>query len=435
MKSTSRRILKGVSFLVVSALLSEQLAFANPDLKPIPWGPNPKPLLTLELPKSIALIEDTWQASQSAVPTGRQAERMAHSVKLTTQDSRPKTIYLIQDAHTNESGQRNVAKALDLILGQELRAKGEGLRANSPQPSALSPSPIKYIFLEAGQGDDSLSFLRDKGPLEKRKQVAESFLKKGVLSGSEYLDLTSNHGFTLWGVENKDLYWKSIDVYKKVTQKRDGFQEYLKRIEQTINTLEPRIFNPSLLMFHQKHESYLKEETPLTQYFEILSHEARRQNISLFYYPHLKDLQNVLEKEKAIDFKKANEEQVKALSTLPKEDLGLLALAQKETQNSPFKLGAGDHTAQKAFYTVLEERLGAESEERRAKSREVRAEIRVPSAENQEPSALSPSPSAQYPELFKYFDYLKESEKIDPKALIEERKLLENQIFASLIKT
>ncbi len=46
-----------------------------------------------------------------------------------------KTIYLIQDPHTNDAGQMNVARMLIDLFRQ--------------QPD------LKYIFLEAGQGDES----------------------------------------------------------------------------------------------------------------------------------------------------------------------------------------------------------------------------------------------------------------------------------------
>ena len=53
-------------------------------------------------------------------------------------------VILVQDAHTNESAQIHTAKALKWIFEEE---KG-----------------FKHIFLEAGEGDESLTALRDKAP-------------------------------------------------------------------------------------------------------------------------------------------------------------------------------------------------------------------------------------------------------------------------------
>ena len=168
-KAGKKQLLNTVSAFLVFAFVFQELAIANPDLLKItlPGGAEAENYkawarkLLPPIPESIATIEDAYQVSGS-----------------------DKTIILIQDAHTNNSGQLNVAKTLDLIFKKE---------------------PIKYIFLEAGSGNESLSFLRKYASQEKRKQVAKSFLINGKLQGTEYLDLTSNHNFVLWGVEDLSL--------------------------------------------------------------------------------------------------------------------------------------------------------------------------------------------------------------------------------------
>src|SRR3989344_8902186 len=58
----------------------------------------------------------------------------------TYQGSSGQTLFLIQDAHLNESAQLNLSSALETILGAE---------------------KLKYVFLEGGYGDVSLGFLSD----------------------------------------------------------------------------------------------------------------------------------------------------------------------------------------------------------------------------------------------------------------------------------
>jgi hypothetical protein len=246
------------------------VGFANPDLFKITtqggadtensksWALKVLPLI----PESIATIEDSYKADSN------------------------KTIILIQDAHTNNSGQINVAKTLDLIFKKD---------------------PIKYVFLEAGSGNESLSFLRKYASEEKRKDVAKSFLINGKLQGTEYLDLTSNHNFVLWGVEDLNLYAKSVATYRAVAKEREKFQAYLAKIESTINTLKPKIYNPFLSAFDEKYQKFQKNQISLTDYFEALTNEATKQNISFVNYPHLKALKKLKEIESKIDFKKANE--------------------------------------------------------------------------------------------------------------------------------
>lgn len=347
------------SALILISFLIEHTSFAA-ELKPeaVNVFQSQKYELGFKFPDSIATTEDSWKAPDSK-----------------------KTIYLLQDAHTNESGQINLAKTLDILLDKE--------------------KDLKYIFVEAGAGDDSLSFLRKYSSLANRKEVASEYLKKGLLHGEEYLDLTCDHDFVIWGVEDMALYQKAIDAYRAVVKDREKFQRYLSKIQVAVDTLKPRVFNPGLLLFDEKQTKYFKEEIPLTDYFQFLTREADKRNISLFYFPHFKSLNNLKDKESRIDFKIANEEQQKVIQSLSTEDQKeLLEYAKEE---SPFKLGSQDRREDKAFYALLEEKT------KRAAS--------------------------SCPELTKYFNYLREAKDLDPKRILEEQKQLEMEIFSVLAKT
>ena len=144
-KSSFSRPLRTIALCLVYVFLLEQVAHAAPGvIKPLSLSLFQRAPISFKFPESIALIEDSYKAPKSE-----------------------KTIILIQDAHTNNSGQINTSKALDQILQKE--------------------SGIKYIFLEAGQGNESLSSIRQLVPLTDRKRIGMSFLRKGKLQGSEYL--------------------------------------------------------------------------------------------------------------------------------------------------------------------------------------------------------------------------------------------------------
>ena len=174
-RNSGRNSLRFISAVLVFTFLFQEVLYANPDLKPLKFDLFQKKDLSWargtipSLPESVALIEDAWRSEDR----GQKAEDR-------------KTLILIQDAHTNTSGQFNLSKTLDILL-----QKGERL---------------KYIFVEAGLGDNSLSFFRKYGSPEERKKIAGAFLRDGELHGEEYLDLTSDHDFILWGVEDLSLY-------------------------------------------------------------------------------------------------------------------------------------------------------------------------------------------------------------------------------------
>jgi HEAT repeat protein/serine/threonine protein kinase len=344
----TKKLIKLIAAVLVPAFLAQDLAFAAPEFKAADLAFFKPSTVRFEIPRSVALIEDSFQAV------------------LRTPNSPRQTLYLIQDAHTNASAQLNTAKALDLLLRKE---------------------NIKTIFLEAGTGNDSLSYLRESAPLAKRERVAKSFVKQGELSGAEFLDLTSERPFVLWGVEDAALYQESIEAYRRVAAKREALGEYLKKIEASIKTLKPKLFNPSLAALDEKREATLGEKIPLTEYCDAFLSEASRLKVPLSYFPHLQSFKKLKEKEDQIDFAKANEEQAKLIG---------------ESGITPSKLQAGDHPEQEGFYALLEENL---------KDKNI------------------------YPELSKYLTYLKEARKIDPEKLLDEQKALEHQIFARSIQT
>jgi len=99
-------------------------------------------------------------------------------------------------------------------------------------------------------------------------------------------------------------------------------------------------------------------------------------------------------------------EQEEAINSLsPDEQRDLLDLSQN--QKNPFKLASSKNGEDKAYFTLLEEKLEAQD------------------------SRLN----AKYPELFKYFEYLAESKDLKPKEILKEQVLLENKIYSSLTST
>jgi len=124
-KSFSKRCLRAVSLLLLAAMLCQDLAYANSEIKlALPSLAVP---LRLDLPESVARIEESFRPQTSDT-----------------------VIYLIQDAHTNPSAQVNIAKTLEILLENE---------------------KVRTVYLEGGFGDVSLNDFRSKAVLEKRKQV------------------------------------------------------------------------------------------------------------------------------------------------------------------------------------------------------------------------------------------------------------------------
>ena len=351
--------LRSLSLAVAACFLLQQVATASPSVGPISFGLSSKPKINFSLPESVAAIGDAYHRA------GNQ-----------------KTVILMQDAHTNESGQLNLAKALNIILEKE---------------------KISHVFTEAGHGDNSLSYVKDHVSEKTREAVSLSFIRKGLLQGSEYLNITGHHDFVLWGVEDKGLYQKAIETYKTIADERDKVLTYLAKVDKTIYALKERTFNEDLLGFDKKHQTYLKEEISLTDYFEVLNQKAKELNIPLKKFKHLKHLHHLKNLEASIDFNKANHEQAEALKSLPQGMQEVLLKLAKSEDHSPLKLTSQKHQTRKGYYALLEEQLAGDI-------------------------------AGEYPELFKYFEYLKSAKKIDAEGILKEQKDLETLVFKALAK-
>ena len=330
-------------------MVVQDLLWANPDVKSVLPQPS----------SSVVQIPEEF---------GRVVEVSPRNDKL---------IYLIQDAHTNESAQKSIARILDTLIEKE---------------------KIKYVFLEAGTGDDSLSSLRPLATAEKRKSVADRYLKKAWIQGPDYLDLTSEKPFQLWGVEDKALYFRGIALYHKLVKGREHANAALDKYERTLRTLKPKLFNPNLLDFDLKRTSYLKDKISITDYFEVLSLAATKEGISLFGYPALLALKEVRDKESRIDFKKSNEELQKIFLTLnPDERAEFLTALNLQTKTIAQGMTGTGKLAD--IYIAM------------------RSRIKTPEL---------------YPNFSMYVDYLTSLQKVEDAAFLSELQVLEIRISETL---
>ncbi len=382
--------LKWIASTLVLCLVIQDFSYAAPELlkADLGWriedgGQKQKNLhwakkLLPPIPESVATIEDAYQVPQGSDPSGT------------------KTVILIQDPHTNFSGQKNIAKILESLL-----SSSKALAMSSPRSligdqtdSRLRGNDEPFVFVEAGFGDVSLTALKGADP-KKRENVGLKYLRAGELSGPEYLNLTTKNDFTLLGVEDESLYWQSLEVYRAIVKKRQKFQEYLEKAANTAQILKSKTFNPFLLAFDQKHEDFLKEKIAIADYFVALMDQARALGLEVARYPNAQKFSHLKEQESRINFDLAGREQLKAVASLSSADQEELKPA---LSSSSAKSG---HAQQLVLVKLLEEKI---------KNLEA------------------------YPNLKLYLEYLNQSQHLNTPELLEEQKLLEAAVYKALIQ-
>ena len=239
-----------------------------------------------------------------------------HRPSTTSASSAPIVVH-IQEAHTNLGAQRNLIGILEQLV------KEHGL---------------KLILVEGGDGDVGLSYLRSYGPPENRKQVAEKYLKTGIISAEEYLDIVSDYPLILWGVEQEALYQDNVNAFLKTESLRNSLGPVLASVRQSAQMLKPKLFDPALDDLQTKSEAFDQGSLKLADYVDALNSLVSRQNgsdtaISEKTFPHLARFLEARRLEKTLQLDQVQQEQRALMQQLsqkaePAQLDGLLANAR-----------------------------------------------------------------------------------------------------------
>lgn len=298
-----------------------------------------------------------------------------------TNPSAPLIIH-IQEAHTNYDAQKHLAEILDSLVKQH---------------------QLKLILVEGGEGDVSLSYLRTYGPPENRKQVAEKYLKLGILSGEEYLDIVSDYPLIIWGVEQKALHEQNVEVFMDTEPLRAALRPVLASVRQAVEQLRPRLLDPALVALETDAAAFEAEQLSLADYAKRLSVLAREYSIQESASPHVVRLVEMHELEQAMDLELIQRQQKEVLSRLRDKDPQAVERLMQAAQDANNHEGQG---SREAFYVELE---------------------RV--------AAASGLPLEQFPSLSNYVRYLQQSALLKPVALSDELQQLTTRLRRTLAVT
>jgi hypothetical protein len=225
-------------------------------------------------------------------------------IKETFQGTNGKLLVHIQDAHVNYEGQKSLSRILRSVI------KEHG---------------IDLVLVEGGWGDVGLSFLRYFSTKEKREEIADRYLKNGLIAGEEYLDIVSDPGFDLdiQGIEDKKLYNANLKQFLKIDKFSDKAVEFLGSVEGSLSILKDKFYSASLKTFDKKTAAYDAGEIDIADYAKYLDKIAQSTE-----YAGIQNLFKIERLEKAIDFDVVNTERDKFINkltkALPKEDLKTL---------------------------------------------------------------------------------------------------------------
>lgn len=203
----------------------------------------------------------------------------------------------IQDAHANYEAQKHLAGILEYLI----RAHG-----------------LSLILVEGGSRNDSLSYMRTYAPLEKRQQVAEEFLKSGKISGENYLDLTTDYNFTVYGIEKPELYDENMEAFFSVERVQPAALAAIQGFQAAVDELKTQLY-PQPVKDLELRELEVKDgRIPLAQHYQLLSEEAAQRKVELEQktFPNLLSFLRASRLEKELNFKTVETERTRFLEAL-----------------------------------------------------------------------------------------------------------------------
>ncbi len=355
MKNRQCLTVRLVSLVLAFAFFLQELGFAGTEIGATPVSP---PLLT-------SLLAEPQQLD---VPTE------FCSLKEVSKASGGKLIIQIEDAHANFSGQQNLSGALDFLM---------------------SKYGIKLVLSEGGIDDCSLTALKKIATPAVWKRIAKKYLLLGKISGEEYLNLTSEHPMKIMGLEDQELYLKSVQSYGDLATRREKILDYLHAIQRAEDQIKSKLYPKELLQF----EKLYGAESSFEKKFKALLEMASQNKIELEKYPNAEKLVELSLQEKLIDFNLSNLE---------------LAALLEELRSSPQSL-SGDQ---------LDSRL---------RGNDNKLSRLGPILNTLNMAKVKGVNLEKFPHLEKYAEYLQFFSAIDLDVLLGEMEAIEDEVYLSVI--
>ncbi|MFC1668589.1 hypothetical protein ACFL1T_04335, partial [Chlamydiota bacterium] len=171
----------------------------------------------------------------------------------------------------------------------------------------------------AGKVDTSLfGAFPDKKVLEK---VAKEFVKKGIVTGPEYLSMVE-HGkipLEIYGIEEPSLYIENLQAFREVYKRENDTKRFIEGIEQIVHLLQEKIYNEELFLYVREKERYRNKEILFNEFISFIGGLCLRRGITINRWVNVTLLAETMREEEHIDVEEVERQKEKVLDFLTKE--------------------------------------------------------------------------------------------------------------------
>jgi len=240
----------------------------------------------------------------------------------------------IQDLHTNAEAQYNEASILEILV------KDYGL---------------DLICSEGAEGEVDTSSVSSFPDAEVREKTARIFVDSGELTAEEYLSITKYPDLPIWGIEDKEIYFKNIIEFNKIMKFSPKSQVFISQAKKGLDALRPRMLSKELKEIDEKETQYEKEEIETDKYLMHLASYIEQFNIPTSKYRNISLLADTMKQEKSINQEKIMLESQNLLMNLQAELSGKKSKNDMDSLMVKAELFKDQKISPFSFYSYLKE--------------------------------------------------------------------------------
>lgn len=300
-KTLSKRSLftKAISVFIAHTFLLSNVAFA------VPQADNPQPAPQAQQDDIISSPE------KIVIPRDFGLVKSKHA------GPERRLIVHIQDAHCNFEAQSNIVKILENLIRNY---------------------SLNFVSVEGAEGFVDTSWFKSFPDEDVRKEVATYFMKKGEITGPEFLSITTDYPFKLFGAETKEYYIENLNAFTSSYPFKEETEKYYTQIKTILNRLKDHVYTDELKEFDLKKDDYETKKMSFNDYIRYLQALSEKHKVNIRQYDNFFKLISTLVYEKKIDFTIVDKERNTLIDELTKK-LPKDAVQELVMKSLTFKVG------------------------------------------------------------------------------------------------
>lgn len=206
-----------------------------------------------------------------------------------------KLVILIDDSPTNYQTQLNIASILNQFFDQYT---------------------LNLVAVEGSSGFIDTSEFRNMGNKRSRNEVTNHYMKKGKITGPEFLSITGKHEFVIWGIEDEDVYDSNFKSLMNAMRTKDEAVKACMKLFNRLVDLREVVFSPELKKFDESLDIYRFNIKKFGNFYSLLNSKVMQEKINLDKYENYQRYGKWVEFKNKVNFKKAGQQYQKLLSSL-----------------------------------------------------------------------------------------------------------------------